>query len=48
MTETELLALIRWAYELTERALFLKGHEARKALVQAACEINHKFKVVVR
>ena len=46
--DEELLALIRWAYELTERALFLKGHAARQALVRAASEINQRFKAVAR
>ena len=46
MTNDELLALIRWAHELTERALFLKGHAARQAMVKACCEINARFKSV--
>jgi len=48
MTEAELKALIKWAYEMTEQALWLKGHAARKAMVKACAEINQKFKDVAR
>lgn len=46
--EDQLLALIRWAYDLTEKALWLKGHAARTALVKAASDINNRFKEVAR
>jgi len=42
--ESQFLELIRWAYQLTEAALFLKGHAARQAMVRACSEINHRFK----
>jgi hypothetical protein len=45
-SNADLLALIRWAYGLTERALFLKGHAARQAMAKACSEINHRFKEV--
>jgi len=46
--EEELLALIRWAYEITEEALFLRGRESRDALVKASADINQKFKAYVK
>lgn len=39
-----LLAEIQWAYELLERAAWLKGHAARAALLHAASQINQRFK----
>lgn len=46
--EQQLDALVRWAYELTEKALWLKGHAARVALVKAAADINNRFKEFAR
>lgn len=46
--ESQLHALVRWAYELTERALWLKGHAARVALIKAAADINNRFKEFAR
>jgi hypothetical protein len=43
-TREELLAMIKWAHEATEKALWLKGHAARQEMARVCSNINLHFK----